>query len=160
MWGGSKNYLGFAKETSSNLIVYADLAPATVGVRSGAIPDSFLPASDPLRNGWDACAMSYGTTSLPADLADVWTNNTCITASGSRIFSFNGCHNATPNDGNIPLFSNNKYLNDDGTYVMSCGNARWSLADAQAAGVDIGSTLGPSPSTAQIMQMAKDLLGF
>lgn len=150
-WSGSKNYLGFYKQTYNNYFLYSDFAPARL---------ADLAAGKEPTQGWNACAMSYGTKKIPSSLADVWASNTCITSSGGAFFSFNGCDSATPNDGGIPLLSNNTYASDDGKYELHCGSQTWTLAQAQAAGVDVGSTMAAVPTTAEVIAVAHDLLQF
>jgi len=145
---------GFNKTSFGNYFLYSDYSPRQLAAAAA----SGLPGDG---NGWNACAMSYGTSKLPPNLTDVWTGNTCICASSSRFFDFNGCNGASPLDGNAPLFSNNVYASDDNAYQMKCGSATWSsLAEAQAVGVDVGSVLVPVPSTADIIAAARDLLQF
>jgi len=136
------------------MFLYADYSPQLLAaVAAGEMPSD--------GNGWNACAMSYGTHALPTNLTDVWTANTCICARGSSFFSMNGCNPAAPLDGNAPLYSGNTYASDDGSYSMKCGSTTWaSLAQAQAAGVDAGSVLVPVPATAAIISAARDLLQF
>lgn len=149
----------FNKTSVGNYFLYSDYSPRQLALDAAAAA-SGLPG-DGDGNGWNACAMSYGTNKLPTNLTDVWTGNTCICASSSRFFSFNGCNGASPLDGNAPLFSNNVYASDDNKYAMTCGSATWtSLAEAQAVGVDVGSMLVPVPSTADIIAAARDLLQF
>lgn len=153
-WSGTKNYLGFNKTSIGNIFLYSDYSPRQLAaVAAGELPGD--------GNGWNACAMSYGTNALPTNLTDVWANNTCICASSSRYFDFNNCNPAAPLDGHSPLFSNNVYASDDNKYLMKCGGTTWaSLAEAQAAGVDVGSVLVPVPSTADIIAAARDLLQY
>jgi hypothetical protein len=152
-WSGTKNYLGFNKTSIGNMFVYSDYSPALLS-------REVSPHTVGLGNGWDACAMSYGTHALPPELADKWSRNTCITRSSSAFFSFNGCNDANPNDGGIPLFSSNSYFSDDGGWEMTCGKTKWNLSQAQALGVDAGSTAGLAPGTADIIQQGRALLQF
>ncbi len=149
-WSGTKNYLGYNKSSSGNWFVFSDYSPAALSHRA---------ANDTLRNGWNACAMSYGTWAM-GPLSDRWFNNTCIAQDSKRFFSFNGCNSATPMDGGIPLFAANRYASQDGGYTMGCGKESWGLAQAQAAGVDVGSVLVPLPSAAELVAAAKALCGF
>lgn len=71
-----------------------------------------------------------------------------------------GCHPSTPNDGNIPLLSSNTFATGDGQYALNCGGSTWTLAQAQAAGVDTGSVMAPVPTNAQLADMAHALLDF
>ena len=150
-WSGTKNYVGFNKTSRANYFLYADISPQRLA-RDASSPGE--------GNGWDACAMSYGTHALPTALADVWTGNTCICTHGSAFFSFNGCNNDAPLDGSAPLFSNNVYAADDGLYSMKCGSATWNLTQAQARGVDTGSVLAPPPDVDAVIAAARALLHF
>jgi hypothetical protein len=147
-WSGTKNYLGFGKRSQDNFFLYADYSPQRLALQSGE------------GNGWEACAMSYGTHALPTALADVWTGNTCIAARGASFFSFNGCNGDAPLDGNAPLFSNNVYASDDGVYTMKCGAQTWNLSQAQAHGVDAGSVLIAPPTVDAVVAAARALLHF
>ena len=150
-WSGTKNYLGFGKVSRGNYFLYADVSPQRLAHSVSPLGSG---------NGWDACAMSYGTAALPTALADVWTGNTCICSHGAAFFSFNGCNPDAPLDGNSPLFSNNIYASDDGLYAMKCGAQTWNLTQAQAHGVDAGSVLTPPPSVDEVVAAARALLHF
>ena len=139
--------MGFNKTSRGNYFLYADISPQRL-------------TSPGEGNGWNACSMSYGTAALPTALADVWTNNTCISTRGAAFFSFNGCNPQAPLDGNAPLFSGNTYASDDGQYVMNCGKEAWTLAQAQAKGVDAGSVLVPPPTVDAVVAAARALLHF
>ena len=156
---------GFNKTSTHNYFVYADYTPiklaraaAAVAGRAGvaAVP-RVSPGGPPLGSGWNACVMSYGTHTMPTDLTDVWRNNTCLTANAA-FFAFNSCDENAPLNGTIPLFSGNTWATDAGSYEMSCGKAKWSLAQAQALGVDTGSIVIPMPSTADIVAAGRALL--
>ena len=141
-----------AKKTSFSIFVYSDYSPAVLNSSPGQ-----------LGNGWGVCAMSYGTYSWGADKAmwDTWHNNTCMCTSSAKFYDFNGCHQANPLDGNIPLLAGNTFASDDGGYKLHCQSATWDLAQAQAAGVDVGSVVEAQPfSIAEIQQMAHSTLGF
>ena len=70
------------------------------------------------------------------------------------------CNAASPNDGHVPIFSQNKYANPPGVYEFRCGKSSWNLTAAQAMGVDVGSVLIPLPSTADIVAAGRALLEF
>ena len=54
----------------------------------------------------------------------------------------------------------NKYLVPTGTNVtLDVGGPKMTLADAQAKGVDAGSTVGDTPTDEEILSMGKALLG-
>jgi hypothetical protein len=166
VWGGSKQYLGFAKRSAGNAYIYADYTPAAValanlgGMGAGAAAALEAKYGGRVGNGWGTCAMAYGTASFQPPLADTWEGNTCIVAASAHIFDFNGCHPATPNDGNIPALTGNTYATGDGAYALKCGGETWTLAQAQAAGVDVGSSLVPVPSNDAILALGHQLLGF
>lgn len=153
-WSGTKNYLGFNKTSIGNWFIYSDYSPAKVSVLS---PHTAAPPA--LKNGWNACAMSYSGWAMGA-LADVYMNNTCITTDPGAIFAFNDCNEANPNDGHVPIFSMNKYANPSNVYEFKCGKSTWNLSQAQAMNVDRGSSLIPLPSTDDIIQAGRDLLQF
>lgn len=183
LWGGSKQYLGFNKAQVDNVYVYADYTPALLALQRGII----APEADPalaalaslsrdmeggdgsvggpegrgsLGNGWGVCAMAYGTWSFPPEYRDTWQGNVCMCSSGAKFFDFNSCHPQTPADGNIPTLSGNTYASDDGVYALKCADATWTLAAAQAHGVDAASTLRGPYSVAEIVKMGHQVLGF
>lgn len=94
-------------------------------------------------------------------LSDVWSNNTCITQGvGKSQMDSNSCNPDDPTDGSVPLFSANKYANPESNYSFHCGKSMWSLAEAQAHGVNVGSVIIPLPSTADIIAAGHALLEF
>ena len=58
------------------------------------------------------------------------------------------------------LMSDNIYRSSDASYVNHCHNQTWSLAEAQALGVDVGSVLAGLPSTSELVAMGHAMLGF
>jgi hypothetical protein len=58
------------------------------------------------------------------------------------------------------LMSGNTYMSQDGGYQNHCNRSDWTLADAQAMGVDIGSVNSTLPSLQQLLDMAHALLQF
>ena len=147
-WSGTKNYLGYNKSSSGNWFIYSDVAPVTASGRHS-----------PLKNGWNSCAMSYGAWA--GSLPDHWFNNTCITSSvGKAQYDGNSCNAAAPTDGAAPIFSNNSYANPASGFQFNCGKASWTLAEAQAQGVEVGSRVIPLPSTADIIAAGHSLLEF
>jgi len=58
------------------------------------------------------------------------------------------------------LMSDNIYRSSDASYVNHCHNQAWSLAEAQALGVDVGSVLAGLPSTSELVAMGHAMLGF
>lgn len=96
-------------------------------------------------------------------LQDVWTNNTCITQTVGRAqFSFDDCNPADPIDGHVPLFSMNTYSNPAQGYAFPCGKNKtvMTLAQAQAAGQDIGSVVVPIIPDEDILAAGHALLEF
>jgi hypothetical protein len=59
------------------------------------------------------------------NLSDTWNNNTCITVNPGAILASNDCNAASPNDGHVPIFSQNRYANPSGVYAFKCGKQTW-----------------------------------
>jgi hypothetical protein len=97
------------------------------------------------------CYSSAGTSKLPAYLRDAWVNCTCIASTASAIYNID-CDPSTPQDGVVPVLANNTFLIDSGEYQLQCGST-WDLAQAQANGLDVGSTVSVTPSTMQILSL-------
>ena len=142
-WGGAKDYLGFNKTFVGNFWLYPDADMPTAG--APALP----------RTGFSPyCYDSQGGATLPASARDSWTGETCLVSSPGAIYDFGGCSPSAPANGYVPVLANNTILIDAGSYVLSCGGKQWSLAQAQAAGLDVGSTSGPAPPSAGALALA------
>jgi len=161
-WSGSKNYLGYNKTTVSNYFVMADAAPLAAAQRAAAARGEALevrasPRGPPLSSGWNACIMSYGTQKMPLNLTDVWASNTCST-SRAAFFAVEACDPASPFDGELLRLANNTWSSETGAYALRCGKTSWTLAAAQALGVDVGSVVVPVPATADVIAAGRALL--
>ena len=56
--------------------------------------------------------------------------------------------------------ASNTYLSPNADYRMHCRDTTWTLAQAQALGVDVGSTVGALPTVDALVAMAHDRLQF
>lgn len=154
-WGGAKNYLGFNKTFVGNFWLYPDANMPTVAAAAGegAVATTRRPGA-PHTGFSPYCYDSQGGATLPASARDSWTGETCLAASPGAIYDFGGCSPSSPANGYVPALANNTLLLDSGAYVLSCGGKQWSLAQAQAAGLDVGSTSGPAPPSAGALALA------
>ena len=102
------------------------------------------------------CYGSQGSAALPPSLRDSWVGETCLTtapgASGT-LYSIGGCNAAAPLDGHAPLLANNTLYSADAGYALACGGQTWGLAQAQAHGLDVGTVLLATPSTADVLAL-------
>ena len=153
LWGGSKSLMGYAKHHVGAAMVYVDLSPS-------------LHAAAAQRVGWSApeskppmCAgMLVPTPALPG-FAEVWVNNSCIATDPSHFYRFGSCNASNPLDGSIPMpLGSNRLDSPNATYQLRCGSATWGLEDAQARGVDVGSTLHVLPTTDELLAMLSEIL--
>jgi len=143
IWGGGKNYLGFGKTFIGNMYLFPDANEPTEDFGTGFSP---------------YCYGSQGTSGLPESKRDVWVGETCIVASpASSIYSI-GCNPGSVADGNAPVLANNTLFTSDGSYWLNCGSKKWDLPTAQANGLDIGTTIGTTPSTTQVLSMAQNFM--
>ena len=143
IWGGGKQYLGFAKTFIGNLYLFPDANEPTDTANTGT---GFSPY----------CYGAQGTSALPAAMRDVWVGETCVvSSSASSIYSIGGCNSSAVADGHTPLLANNTLYTSDGTYLLDCGGQKWDLPTAQSKGLDTGSTIAVTPSTAEVLQMAQ-----
>lgn len=85
---------------------------------------------------------------------DVWVNETCFAGAPGSLYSTDSCDPANPHTGTLPVLANNTLYLDSGAYEMKCGGATWTLAEANAQGVDVGTTVSPSPNTTAILAIA------
>ena len=120
-------------------------------------------------NGMDVCAVDDSPWSgkhllfpteagvYPAN-ADIYRNNTCITATG-EMYHYSRC-----DPENIPdltdLSSGNTFISP-GTPSFKCGDSNFTLESYQAAGYEKGSThRSAMPSAEEIAGMGAALLGI
>jgi hypothetical protein len=81
-----------------------------------------------------------GQAAWGAALADVYANNTCLLGATTAPYLFGACDAAAPGaDGRVPRASGNTFLTPAGGYTLACGGQLLDLAQAQAAGYDVGS---------------------
>ena len=179
LWGGSKNLMGYNKAFVGNAYIYADFTPATSpAVRALPLPlAADTPAMrakyprelSPLRggglgsgNGVGVCANSIAPWPAAAlGLADQFRKNTCIVSNKNNIFQwYNPCNDSDPTDGSMFLMSFNNYFTGDGSYYNRCNESSWDLTEAQARGVDAGSTVATLPTVDEIVALAHAILGF
>ena len=133
MYGGAKNYLGHSKRNEKNYYIYADL---------GASPICMVDDS--------------------SNAQDTFINNTCIHQNGGVYMwqHYNGCAGWHPNlNKSVEITANNSFFTLDGQIHLNCGQAGtpWSLAQYQAKGYDLGSTVTTLPSTERVVGWAARL---
>ena len=68
----------------------------------------------------------------------VWANNTCIIGN-PNIYHYDRCNPSGSNTGLIPLTANNTFYAPSADIYIECGSTKWSLAQFQALGYDLGS---------------------
>ena len=59
----------------------------------------------------------------------------------------------SPRDGTIPTFAANALFTAGGAYSVPCAGVTWNLTTAQAAGVDVGSTVAPLPADDAVLAL-------
>ena len=173
LYSGFKTYLGFGKVARDNLYLYADITAGPSGTGSAEV-DAALPlgALKGLRgpsgstsarrptgygsgnSGWPYCACDNGVGSLSPSQMDSWNNNTCISSSQGGVYQFSACDPSSPLNGGIPTLGNNTIYVPGATFSYACGSATWNLTSAQAAGVDLGSSVHDLPPDSAVVQMA------
>lgn len=134
-FSGFKNYLGFNRSWTSNLVIRPDFLSKPPSVPSTS-PDG-VPL--PYFFYFPACVRSVGQAAWGEALADTHVNNTCIMNSSS-VYIFGRCNPAAPNEaGDIPRSFNNTFFVRDGKVDINCGGKTLSLSDAQDVGYEINS---------------------
>jgi hypothetical protein len=134
-FSGFKNYLGFSRLWTRNLIIRPDYLS-----EPPSIPNK-TPSGIPLPQFYyfPACVRSVGQYTWET-LADSYTYNTCIQNSSS-VYIFGRCNPSSPSSaGDVPRASNNTYFVQDGSIMIECGGKTLSLSEAQAVGYEINST--------------------
>ena len=141
IWAGAKNFLGENKVTAEN--IYVNVEANGMGVC--AVDDSAWKIL-----GWHA-------DGYPGN-ADIFSNNTCITASGD-MYHYSKC-----DPENIPDTTDRSFGNtfiSPGEVSFTCGSKNYTLNSFQAAGYEESSTHQTAmPSAAAISEMGARLLSI
>lgn len=176
-WGGFKNYLGWGKRSVGNIYVYPD------AVRAPPPPlRSAVAAAERLGLGWydgstsettgsggdgagvggfftkPYCANSDGQARGDSGFAELYANNTCFIHS-SDIYEFGSCDPSDPFD-LVPLPRDNLFHTDNSNVTIKCGGKEFSLAQWQALGMDLGSTVRGPANVSQIVAQSRAMLGL
>lgn len=130
MYGGAKNYLGHSKRNLANYYIYADLGASPV-----CMVDDSLNAQD------------------------TYANNTCIHQTGSIYMwqHYKGCGKGQDLNQTAEITYNNRFFSTDGKVHLKCGSETWNLAEYQAKGYDIGSTIEVLPEASEVVGWAAEL---
>lgn len=145
VWAGAKNFLGQYKVSADNVYVHVDAN----GMSVCAVDDS----------PWSSKHLLSATLDgvYPSN-ADVYRNNTCITATGV-MYHYSRC-----DPKNIPDLTD---LSSDNTFVspstpsFMCGDQNFTLSSYQAAGYEKGSSHDSAmPTAEEIAKMGASLLGI
>lgn len=151
--------MGYNKHNVGNVFVYVDYTPVSYARALGLEP------AVEGRAGYSVCATSiasyaWRTAGLDGQ-QEQWQGNTCIASSHTSFFNWYECNSTHPLDGTIPFpMSGNTYMSSDAGYEMRCRDTTWTLAQAQALGVDAGSTTAVLPTVDELVAMAHNRLQF
>lgn len=104
------------------------------------------------------CYLANGVSDFAPARQDSWVNETCVASGPSALYSTDSCNPAAPHSGRIPALANNSLYFDAGAYELQCGAATWTLAEANALGVDVGTTVAQTPATAALLALAADFV--
>ena len=170
-WSGFKNYLGFNKRAEGNFFIHAELsgkgpcgsvAGTTCGSPGPSAAAALLRGRAGDAAGWPFCMMSFGQSAWPPAQRDAFANNTCVIGGNGPSHKFAACDASAPAaDGRVPLLANNSYwLAAGARYELACGAAAWTLPQAQALGVELGSAAAPEPTPEAIDARARLMLGL
>jgi hypothetical protein len=144
-WGGAKQYLGFDKKFVGNFYLYPD---ANMPTAAAGAPLQAATGFSPF------CYLANGVADFAAARQDSWVNETCIASSPGALYSTDSCDPSAPHAGRIPVLANNTLFLDTGAYELKCGDATWTLAEANALGVDVGTTVAQTPDSAAVLALA------
>jgi hypothetical protein len=152
----------------NNTFVYVDYNPAVyahtqlglhLGLEMSATAGQPTPPFEP-KPGICGCMLASAPFAA-SGLQDQWWNNTCIASSSGSFFKWESCNSSAPLDGTIPFpIKTNRYFSSDGGYVMRCNADAWNFTEAQALGLDLGSTVATLPSLEELVAMGHDVLQF
>lgn len=161
LWGGSKTLMGYNKHFVNNTFVYVDYAPAQYAENTLGLGAPV----EKLGNGYSVCATSIASSPFIADgkegYQEQWWNNSCIASSPDQFFNWYECNVTAPLDGTIPYpMKGNAYYSQTGDYRMHCRGTTWNFTQAQALGIDLGSTIHTLPTVDELVAMGHDRLQF
>lgn len=106
----------------------------------------------------DSTWLESGTSKSQRPLnADIYANNTCITASGD-MYHYSHCSPSNLGDTTDNSFGN--HFLSGAKLSFACGTKEFTLDSFQAAGHEKGSTSGPLPSAVEIAELGRKLLGI
>lgn len=131
--GGCKNYLGNSKSCDHNLILYPGIGSRASGGRRCQTDDNGVFANQ------------------------FFHNNTCVTQDGQP-YTFNHCQ-ADGIDSIVYHTEFNTFHAPKALFDEPCGK-NYNLPDWQKLGQDRGSTVADTPSTAQLIAMLRQKLGY
>ena len=147
-YGGYKNYLGHSKVVKYNYYIYPDGDT----IASGSVGAFF---QEPY------CANSDGASrdTLPSGWGEVWANNTCIIGN-PNIYRFGSCTPWKDNTGLIPSTANNSFYAPFKDIYIDCGGVKFSLAQFQMQGYDIGSQVYDPVHYDTVVEWGRMVLGL
>ena len=158
-----KNYLGMNKTFVGNMYIFPDAnepSDATPLQQQQRTPPSpYVPPGAAADTGFSPfCYGSQGSSALPASKRDAWVSETCLVAgTASSVYAID-CSPGSVGDGHAPVLANNSLFTRDGGYSLRCGGQDWDLQTAQSHGLDVGTTIGTTPGTAEVLQMAQEFV--
>ena len=142
IYGGYKNYLGHSKTVHNNVYVHPEWRAGSFGGNVGM------------------CVQDVGNPTA-AMWGEEWQGNSCIfggSAAHPSVATKIGDFGASPNK---LAAGNNIYLvppNTNVTLDLGAASTLMTLKAAQTAGIDVGSTVGATPTDEAIVAMGKALL--
>lgn len=153
-----KNYLGNTKIATGNVYVYPDaprIPPPPLAHKYYRSEEAYTAAALHVESFFTEpyCANSDGQALGDSGWGDVWSNNTCVMY-GASMYNFGTCDAANPQPGLlIPTISGNRFYSAANSYQFSCGGKTLTLSQAQAVGVDIGSSVSAALPIQQIVTL-------
>jgi len=147
--------------TQNNTFVYVDYTPVTYAREHLGLSRPRDNPEPPFETKPGRCHCSEANGALSAlGLQDQWWNNTCIASSGANFFKFNTCNDSAPLNGVIPFpIKTNRFFSNS-SYALHCNASLWNISEAQARGIDLGSTLSSLPTVSELVAMGHDVLQF
>ena len=144
VYGGCKNHLGHSQMSNYNYYIY---------------PDGDTGNGRVFHKPFCAGSIGASTGSLPSGWGEVWANNTCV-IDNPNVYSFGSCTPTGDNTGLIPFTANNSFYAPNEDIYIQCGDVKWSLAQFQKEGYDIGSQVYDPVSYETIIQWGRNVLGI
>ena len=106
----------------------------------------------------DACANNDGAKRASSGWGEVYQFNKCLLYhADTALYKYGNCDSNDLN-ATVDFTFNNSFFSPNASVFVPCQKLRWSLAEYQAKGYDVGSTVRRLPPLSQIVAWSEEML--